>query len=33
VTYTVAGASEGAIPAAEHNEGLNPATAGKTPQG
>ena len=33
VTYTVAGASEGAIPAAEHDEGLNPATAGKTPQG
>jgi trigger factor len=30
VTYTVAGASAESIPAAEHDEGLNPATAGKT---
>jgi trigger factor len=30
VTYTVAGTSAESIPAAEHNEGLNPATAGKT---
>ncbi len=33
VTYTVAGTSADSIPAAEHDEGLNPATAGKTPQG
>jgi trigger factor len=33
VTYTVAGTSAESIPAAEHDEGQNPATAGKTPQG
>jgi trigger factor len=31
VAYTVAGASAEAIPSAQHNEGQNPATAGKTP--
>jgi len=31
VTYTVAGASGEAIPQAQHDEGQNPATAGKTP--
>ena len=30
VTYSVAGSSTEAIPSAEHNEGVNPATAGKT---
>jgi len=30
VTYAVAGASAESIPSAEHNEGQNPATAGKT---
>jgi trigger factor len=30
VTYTAAGASPDSIPEAEHNEGINPATAGKT---
>jgi trigger factor len=30
VQYTVAGTSSEAIPQAEHNEGVNPATAGKT---
>lgn len=31
VAYTVAGASAEAIPQAQHDEGQNPATAGKTP--
>jgi trigger factor len=31
VAYTVAGASAEAIPSAQHDEGENPATAGKTP--
>jgi len=30
VTYTAAGTAADAIPEAEHNEGVNPATAGKT---
>jgi trigger factor len=31
VAYTVAGASDAAIPKAEHNDSQDPATAGKTP--
>ena len=30
VSYTAAGTSPESIPQAEHNEGVNPATAGKT---
>lgn len=30
LTYTLAGAAPDAIPSAEHDEGVNPATAGKT---